>query len=73
MKACSASSNELFLPAGYVIQGPDGQGYRLKHDVYRHAMILAADFEPVGGAPEPIAGEVIPEWVAKALGVYDGD
>lgn len=56
------------IPKGTVIQGPDGQGYRITRDIELYDLVKAADFEAFGGAPEPRGGERMPIWVTRFIG-----
>lgn len=59
----------MIMKAGTILHGPDGQGYRLTRDFNVGDVATAYHFEPVGGAPEPVAGEVMPSWLAKHFSV----
>lgn len=52
---------------GHVFHGPDGQGYTLNGDVSEGDFITASQLAPFGGAPEGVAGEPLPNWLAKQV------
>ena len=54
-------------PKGHEFRGPDGQGYRLTRDVEGHEQIMANQFEAFGGAPQPVSGEEMPEWLQRQI------
>ncbi len=56
-----------FLEKGYVIKGPDGQGYTVTRAINPGDVIYPDMFEPFGGAPVPVAGGIPPEWVTAFL------
>jgi hypothetical protein len=53
------------IKAGEIIEGPDGQGYRVTRDIQIAQPVLITDLEPFGGAPEPKDYHVMPPWLAK--------
>lgn len=57
----------LLFPAGHEFVGPDGQGYRLLRDITPTDVIRGVDFEPFGGAPEPVSGERLPHWLESQV------
>lgn len=58
---------EPLFEKGHVFHGPDEQGYILTRDVFTGDLLKNTDVLPFGGAPEPVAGEVIIEWLAKQI------
>ncbi len=52
--------------AGTKLIGPDGMGYTLTRDVAFGDIMLASDFAPFGGAPEPVNGQERPPWFEDA-------
>lgn len=54
-------------PKDHEFHGPDGQGYRLTRDVDVYEMVMADQFEAFGGAPKPVSGEVMPEWLHRQI------
>lgn len=57
------------IEKGTVIDGPDGQGYRVTRNVKEGDFVLPTDFEPFGGAPEPKGGEQIAGFLAYWLAI----
>lgn len=55
------------LEKGYKFVGPEGQGYRLTRDVSSGDVMLASDFEPYGGAPQPVFGGQLPDFLTERL------
>lgn len=52
---------------GQEFHGPDGQGYRCIRDVAHGDVIPADALVPFGGAPDPVPGAMIPEWLAVQI------
>ena len=59
--------SEPMFRKGHEFHGPDGQGYRLTCDVFRHEQLKAWQFEAFGGAPEPEPGHALPSWLWDQL------
>lgn len=55
------------IEKGTVIEGPNGQYYRVARDCHGATPVLLTDFEPFGGAPEPKANEGMVSWLNKWL------
>lgn len=55
--------------AGHRFEGPDGQSYELLNDVISGRPIMACEFKPLNGAPEPRTGQQMPDWLAKQVSV----
>lgn len=49
------------------IGGPDGMGYRFVKDLRPGEAISPDHVEAFGGAPEPAAGAVLPQWLNVEL------
>lgn len=55
------------LPAGTVISGPGGMGYRLTREVHAGDPVRATDCQAFGGAPVPKAGEAVEPWLMRGI------
>jgi hypothetical protein len=55
---------------GHVFKGPDGMGFALTRDVYPWDAMMHTDFQPINGAPEPVAGDMMPDWLARQVYRY---
>lgn len=53
------------MKKGDLIEGPDGQAYRLTEDLHPGSVFNASCFEPLGGAPNPEGNHSMPLWLAK--------
>ena len=53
-----------FLHKGHRFDGPGGQAYELARDVYEGDFHVASDFVAIGGAPEPVEGMLMPDWLS---------
>lgn len=50
------------------------QGYALVRDVYAYdPLFLTAWFRPLGSAPEPQAGALLPDWLFGAVCKWEDD
>lgn len=58
---------ERGIRAGEEIHGPDGMGYRVVEPIQPLSVMRSSHFEPFGGAPDPKAGEIAPEWLVRGL------
>ena len=56
-------SDGVAIRAGVTIHGPDGQAYHLARDLCIGETITPEHFEPIGGAPEPKPGQMMPGWL----------
>ncbi|MBN9547324.1 MAG: hypothetical protein J0H31_00120, partial [Alphaproteobacteria bacterium] len=54
-------------PAGHRFEWPDGQVYELLNDVIAGRPIMACEFKPLNGAPQPRTGHEMPVWLAQQL------
>lgn len=61
------STSPCVMLKGQKICGPDGQGYEIAKDVHPGDPVMADQFKPFGGAPEPRAGDALPDWCAAAI------
>lgn len=52
---------------GDVIKGPDGIGYEFVIDLNKGDVLTTAHVRAIGGAPEPVVGDPIPEWLWEGL------
>lgn len=55
------------IEQGTIIDGPDGQAYRMRESLFPGDALTVEKFDPMGGAPHPVVGELMPDWLAKAL------
>lgn len=55
----------MIIKKGEMVERPDGSGYEITRDIFHGDHILASDFRPFGGAPEPKAGDEPPRWLMK--------
>ena len=53
--------------AGHMFEGPGGQGYKLTRAVSSGEAVSPDMLEGYGGAPVPVAGELLPRWFAKQI------
>lgn len=60
-------TDEPILPKGHKFEGPDGQGYETTRAIYRWEHVSADQFRPYGGAPEPISGMTLPDWLNSQI------
>lgn len=67
-----SEARQPFRRKGDEVRNPENpeQGYRLTRDVSTGEYAAPDQFEAFGGAPEPKAGEEMPVWLGKAVGVY---
>lgn len=56
---------------GKVFMGPNGHGYELTRDVNHAEPIVFNQFKPIGGAPQPVAGDLIPDWLLVQIGARE--
>ncbi|TGR83584.1 hypothetical protein EN866_33935 [Mesorhizobium sp. M2D.F.Ca.ET.223.01.1.1] len=58
---------EPLYRAGHRFEGPDGQAYELLNDVISGRPIMACEFVPLNGAPQPQSGKEMPAWLAQQV------
>jgi hypothetical protein len=57
----------IIIKKGHVFKGPNGQGYELTQDIEDTTEVSTHHFEPFGGAPVPVQGEPMPEFLLKQI------
>jgi hypothetical protein len=55
----------IIVKVGTVINGPNGQGYKVTRDIAKYDLVKEGDFEAFGGAPKAKAGRKMPAWVVS--------
>ncbi len=53
------------IKAGTIIEGPVDQAYEVTADLHAGMTLMVGHLRPIGNAPEPKAGEVMPYWLAR--------
>ncbi len=57
----------VFSKGTKFIKPGEVQGYELARDVYPGEPFCVDDFTPINGAPKPVGGEIIPQWLADQI------
>ena len=52
---------------GHVFAGPGGMGYRLTRDVSVGEVVTPDQFQPIGDAPHPDFGAMLPKWLVSQI------
>lgn len=53
------------IKAGTIIEGPLDQAYEVTTDLHAGMSLLVSHLRPIGNAPEPKNGEMMPYWLSK--------
>ncbi len=58
----------VYFPEGHEFIDPQtGQGYRLTEAITSVSRVTPAIFKPIDGAPKPIEGEIMPNFLIEQL------